>query len=207
MRRGELFSIRIDQIDFGDDPIVWVRRNQDDPSDSRRYQPSAKTKERPLPLPDALAVQINRYIMQVRSKIGPARRHPYLIVSHKRGSKWGSPLSMSAIYSRIFSQIRRVDSEFAKIRPHSFRHHFNYELSAAIDRHNSNIRPEAPLAGEHHISEAKEIQVRTFLNGHRNTASGEVYNQRHVRETSDTVARGMQSELIRRGDGTTERKD
>jgi len=50
MRRGELLSLRIDQLDFGDEPSVWVRRNQDDPVDPRTNQPATKTKERPLPL-------------------------------------------------------------------------------------------------------------------------------------------------------------
>lgn len=49
MRRGELLSLRLDQFDLGHEPLVWVRRNHDDKHDSRRYQPVAKTKERPLP--------------------------------------------------------------------------------------------------------------------------------------------------------------
>ncbi|HHA2575811.1 TPA: site-specific integrase, partial [Stenotrophomonas maltophilia] len=53
MRRGELLSLRLDQFDLGHEPHVWVRRNQDDKHDPRPYQPVTKTKERPLPIPEA----------------------------------------------------------------------------------------------------------------------------------------------------------
>src|SRR5690606_14541625 len=43
MRRGELLSLRVDQIDFGEEPLLWVRRNQDDRHDPRPNQPSTKT--------------------------------------------------------------------------------------------------------------------------------------------------------------------
>lgn len=71
MRRGELLSLHIDQFELGHEPQVWIRRNHDDVHDSRRRQPVAKTKERPLPLPQMLAAQIQRYIIQVRAKIAP----------------------------------------------------------------------------------------------------------------------------------------
>src|SRR5699024_10101276 len=47
MRRGELLSLRLDQLDLGEEPQVWVRRNQDDEHDPRPNQPVSKTKERP----------------------------------------------------------------------------------------------------------------------------------------------------------------
>lgn len=72
MRRGELLSLRIDQFELGHEPRVWIRRNQDDAHGSRRYQPVSKAKERLLPLPQALAEQVQRYIMQVRARIALA---------------------------------------------------------------------------------------------------------------------------------------
>ena len=123
MRRGELLSLRLDQFDLGHEPRVWVRRNQDDKQDPRPYQPVAKTKERPLPLPEMLANQIDRYMLNARARIGPARRHPYLLVSHRKGSTWGKPLSASALSSEIFPRMRAADSAFEAIHPHAFRHH------------------------------------------------------------------------------------
>ena len=192
MRRGELLSLRLEQFDLGHEPHVWVRRNQDDKHDPRPYQPVAKTKERPLPLPETLANQIDRYMLNVRARIGPARRHPYLLVSHRKGSTWGKPLSASALSSQIFSRMRAVDSAFEAIHPHAFRHHFNYELSASIDKHNAKVRS-AGDAEASPISEAKELDVRAFLNGHRSRDSGATYNRRHTREASDKAARQVQA--------------
>lgn len=192
MRRGELLSLRLDQFDLGHEPHVWVRRNQDDKHDPRPYQPVTKTKERPLPIPEMLANQIDRYILKVRAKISPARRHPYLLVSHRKGDTWGRPLSTSALSSQVFSRMRAVDPAFEAIHPHAFRHHFNYELSVSIDKHNAKVRS-AEDAEASPISEAKELDVRAFLNGHRSKASGATYNRRHIREASDKAARQVQA--------------
>ena len=197
MRRGELLSLRLDQFDLGHEPRVWVRRNHDDIHDSRRYQPAAKTKERLLPIPLSLADQIQRYILQVRAKIAPARRHPYLLVTHGKGSTWGKPLTISALSSQIFVRMRVVDPAFAHIRPHSFRHHFNYQLSVSIDNHNAKAARATDGPGPVPISEARELDVRAFLNGHRNKASGAAYNRRHILEASDEAIRQVQAGLMR----------
>ncbi|MCO5054750.1 site-specific integrase [Thermomonas sp.] len=192
MRRGELLSLRIDQFDLGHEPHVWVRRNQDDAHDSRRYQPVAKTKERPLPLSESLTNQIDRYIFQVRAKIGPARKHPYLFVSHHKSRGWGKPLSISAL-NQMFDRMRKVDPAFAAIHTHAFRHHFNYELSVSIDENNAKARAKETGSDSSPISEARELDVRAFLNGHRSKASGTRYNRRHIREASDKAARMVQA--------------
>lgn len=188
MRIGELLSLRLDQFDLGHAPTVRIKRNQDDVHDSRRYQPVAKTKERQIPLPDELGSMIQRYIMQVRSKVKPARRHPYLIVSHRKDRTWGHPLSVSTV-RQIFKRMRSVDAEFDCIHPHAFRHHFNYRLSAEIDKRNRKGEQGATAP----ITEARELDIRAHLNGHRNKRSGETYNRRHIRESSDEAARMVQA--------------
>lgn len=195
MRRGELLSLRLDQIEMGDQPRVWIRRNHDDALDSRRYQPVAKTKERLLPIPNALVDQIYRYIMNVRVRIAPARKHPYLLVSHRRDDSWGAPLSAASINSRIFHQMALVDPEFKKVSPHAFRRFFNYELSLSIDRRNAKAMGHP---GDHTvppISEARESDVRAYLMGHRSRESGAVYNRRHIQETSDRAVLELQAAL------------
>jgi len=199
MRRSEVLSLRIDQFEFGHEPRVWVRRNQDDIHDPRAYQPVPKSKERPLPLPMALAEQVQHYIMQVRAKLPPARRHPYLVVSHRKGRTWGQPLSLSAVSSQMFRRMRSVDPAFVEIHPHAFRHHFNYELSVSIDEHNAKVGMGSDERIGGRVSESREADIRAFLNGHRSKASAAVYNRRHTREASDKAIRQVQGGLMGRG--------
>lgn len=193
MRRGELLSLRISDFDFGNEPLVWIRRTQDDRYDNRSYQPVAKTKERPLPLPQFLADQIQGYVTTVRAKITPARKHPYLFVAHRKGKGLGQPLSQSALGSQIMARMRTVDPEFELIYPHSFRHHFNYELSVRIDQQNKKVKKHPEGSTAKLVTEAQELDIRAFLNGHRSNASGAAYNKRHIREEADRAARGVQS--------------
>jgi integrase len=205
MRRGELLSLRIDQFDFGNEPLVWVRRNQDDHCDSRRHQPVAKTKERPLPMPGALAAQIQGYVMNHRANVAPARKHPYLLVSHRKGRTFGTPLSQSALGNQIMQKMRQVDPAFSCFHPHAFRHHFNYELSRRIDEHNAQAR-KSPVDGLKPITDANELDMRAFLNGQRSRASGLPYNQRHIRESSDKAMRNLQNAIMKslKGNGNDE---
>jgi integrase len=196
IRRGELLSLRIDQIDLGDEPQVWVRRNHDDLLDSRRYQPLAKTKERPIPIPEGLANLIHENVMKHRARIKSARQHPYLLVTHHKGEHWGKPLSLSSV-GRIMETMRSVDEAFGDIHPHAFRHHFNYELSVAIDAHNARARQGAASGEQSFVSEGRELDIRAFLAGHWSKASGAVYNKRHIREVSDKAVRELQSGLGR----------
>lgn len=195
MRRGELLSLRVDQFELGHEPQVWIRRNHDDDLDPRRHQPVTKTKERLLSIPQGLAEQIQRYIMQVRAKITPARRHPYLLVAHRKGNTWGNPLSASALNSQIFTRMRSVDPDFKQIHPHAFRHYFNYELSVSIDRHNAQAQNETNGPRTTPINEARELDMRAYLNGHRDKSSGAAYNHRHIRESSDRAIRQLQAGL------------
>lgn len=196
MRRGELLSLRIDDLELGNEPLVWLRRNQDDVSDPRPYQGVPKTKERALPLPRALADQVQDYILNVRSGIPQARRHPYLIVSHQKGPGYGKPLSAAALGTQIMRKMRQVDPAFSAIHPHAFRHHFNYELSCGIDEHNRKARSgSAEYATLEPISEARELDIRASLNGHRSRESGVAYNQRHIRETADRAVRELQTSM------------
>ena len=204
MRRGELLSLCVGDIDGGHEPIVWVRRNHDDAADPRRHQPVAKTKERPLPISMELAAQIQDYVLHHRAKTPAVRWHGYLLVSHKRDATFGRPLSQTALGSQIMAKMRSVDSAFADIHPHSFRHHFNYELSKRVDEHNARAREQGVGGGLMPISEAREKDVRAFVNGHRSKASADTYNQRHVREVADRAIREVQSGM--RSIGSTGRK-
>lgn len=96
-------------------------------------------------------------------------------------------------------KVRSVDPAFADIHPHAFRHHFNYELSRRVDEHNARAREQGAGKGLTPISEAREKDVRAFVNGHRSKASAATYNQRHLREMADRAIREVQSAMSDHG--------
>ena len=194
IRLGELLSLRLDTLELGQEPYITVRRTHDDLHDTRAYQPVAKTKERILPIDDDLAYKIYDYVMKDRAKTPGATRHPYLLVTHRRGQTCGQPLSMSAIGNAVFSPMRRLREEFRNIHPHIFRHHLNCRVSERIDEHNRRVASgREPVSGR--ISSGREQAMRAHLNGHRSIRSGEVYNRRHVRESASKIVRDLQDEM------------
>ncbi len=57
IRGGELLNIRIQDIDFSSNRILIVRR-ADERADSRTNEPTAKTRERLIPLAESLGQEI-----------------------------------------------------------------------------------------------------------------------------------------------------
>ena len=189
VRLGELLSLRLDSVVTSNPPSITVRRTHDDPHDPRAYQPVSKTKEGTLDISDDLARAIHRYYMEDRRMTPGARRHPYLFVTHRKGHTCGQPLSMGSVSNRVFGAMQRVRPEFSSIRPHSFRHHRNYEFSKAVDEHNRKAKAEDDPSIQP-ISPERELRMRGHLNRHRSLKSGEKYNRRHVQEsTSEAVLR------------------
>ena len=198
IRLGELLSLRLDNIQTGDEPTITVRRTHDDRHDPRAYQPVSKTKERTLPITDDLAMKLYDYSMNDRATTPGANRHPYLFVTHRKGKTCGQPLSVSSVSNKVFASMRGVRREFAIIHAHSFRHYKSYVFSKAVDAHNRKARSgEDPTIEP--ISDGRELRMRAHLNGHRSLKSGEPYNQRHVREATDRAVLDTQQRQCDRG--------
>lgn len=87
IRRGECLGIKIDDINFQDDTLL-IRRRADDPDDPRKDQPNTKTRDRKLYLEPVLVAMLQKYIMDVRSKIPGAKKHTFLFVTHKAGKRF-----------------------------------------------------------------------------------------------------------------------
>ena len=184
IRLGEVLSLRLDNIETGNEPTVSVRRTHDDQHDSRAYQPVAKTQERTLGISDKLAVKIHDYCMKDRAVTPGANRHPYLLVTHRKGKTCGQPLSVSSVSNKVFASMRGVRREFAIIHAHSFRLYKNYVFSKVVDEHNRKARSgEDPTIEP--ISDGREQRMRAHFNGHLSLKSAEAYNRRHVREATD----------------------
>jgi integrase len=129
VRRGELLGIKISNVDFRKNEILIARR-ADDPDDSRRTQPNAKTADRILPMSDGLACQIKDYILGPRRAIRSARQHEFLFVANGTGR----PLSLIAL-NKVFVLLRnKFPGLTSTLSPHVLRHTWNDEFSAVMDK-------------------------------------------------------------------------
>lgn len=186
MRSGEILALQIGDIDFNDDKISIVRRH-DNPHDTRKRQPVAKTLERDIPIPLALKKRLRDYVMSVRSKVVNIKSPPFLFVTHKRGKYQGQPLSESSFKNRVLGPVTKSNQElFEEVSRHGFRHNFNHRLSQKIDAINLRAKTDSNVM---HINEKMQIQIRKQLNGWSSDGSAETYNLRYVREISNNLMR------------------
>jgi integrase len=186
MRAGEILALQIQDIDFQNGTISVVRRH-DAIEDPRKKQPVAKTNERIIPVDKALTNRLREYIMDRRSKIPAARKHPYIFVTHKHGKYHGKPISNSTFVNRVLKPAVAVQPELLEeITRHGFRHNFNYKLSKKIDALNKAAKENPKI---NPINEKREIQIRKELNGWSSDKTAETYNLRHIREEADRVMR------------------
>lgn len=158
IRRGELLSIQIPYIDIGTaKPSITIRRTYDDKFDTRKIQAVSKTKERRLPISQKIAQLIDDYIMNYRSKIPYANKHPYLFVTHKKGRTQGNPISTSSFDNVIVPMIKKVAPKFSIIHPHIFRHEWNLIFSRKIDENNKSVNNDS--SHKDFISPEKEAKI------------------------------------------------
>jgi integrase len=166
MRRGEMLSLKIRQVEF---PLAraTIIRNQDDKADPRRRQPAAKSYGRLVPLERDLAALTQRYIKE-RSKIEVARKHGFLFVSDA-----GKPLQLSAL-TQIFVDLRKTCPTLGPLTAHVLRHTWNEVFS-----------DEAAAIG---MDPDEERRVRIELMGWSPTSTMPDYYLRR-----STIAKGMET--------------
>ena len=182
IRSGELLSLQVNDIDFLEGRLSVVRRH-DAKEDPRILQPTVKTRARTVPIDIGLAQRIRKYVMEVRSVIPQARKHPYIFVTHKKGKFYGQPVSNSTFVNRIVNPAISVCPEIlSEISRHGFRHYFNYRLSKLIDERNEAAKTNPSIKS---INEKQELQIRKELNGWASDSTAETYNLRHIREEAN----------------------
>lgn len=204
-RSGELLGLQIGDIDFTHNRISIVRRH-DTVDDWRARQPVAKTLERSLRIKEELIQRLRRYIIDVRSKIPFATKHPYIFVTHKKGKYQGYPISNSNFKDRILRAATMKRPElYQDITRHGFRHNFNYIISVRADANNKAVarnKEQAISEGRTLITEAQEIKNRKELNGWASDKSAQIYNRRHTKEQADLLMLGdmdLQINSIKKG--------
>src|SRR6218665_2302318 len=90
MRRGELLSIRLEDLE-PNKPFIKIVRRLHDLNDPRPWQPTPKTRERTVELRPAIMRAVWKYIA-MRGQLKAARRHGYLIVAAD-----GEPMGYSTV--------------------------------------------------------------------------------------------------------------
>lgn len=180
IRHGELLAMKVSDFDFQRNEVVIPRRS-DDVDDPRANQPKAKTLDRRIPLTSELSDKVYRYVMENRRHHRAARRHSFLLVTHKKGPYAGHPLR-SAGLQKIMSTIRSVaGGDLDQLCPHVLRHTTNDNFSRLMD--------------EQDVKEEAEQKMRSNLMGWREgSGTAAVYTRRHTEEK----ARGAMLKLQER---------
>ena len=176
LRKGELAGLYVSDINISENTISIYRR-QNNKLEKRIDAPSVKTGERTIPIPDDLVSIIDLYILKHRSKIKEAKKHPYLLISHKRNK--GKPMTLKSI-AEVFVRLHKIFPELKGISAHDFRHNMNYRISKMIDENFADKTPEDKSV----IDE----QVRPHIMGHSpNSKMQQVYNKRYNIEEANKI--------------------
>ena len=182
LRRGELLNLKINDIDFLQGTLRVVRR-PDSTGDVRVHQPTAKTRQRTIPLLSELISHIHNYVLRYRSKLPAAKSHGYLFVTHKEGPTQGLPLSVSAFQKWM----RTIASIFedSGLHAHALRHHWNYLFSKMMDAER--------------VSPQREERIRSYLMGWKETSgTAAVYNKRHIKKQAAEAVLELQNKYLKR---------
>lgn len=176
MRRGELLNLRIGDINFGENTLAVVRRPDSD-LDTRKHQPTAKTRPRRIRIAPTLVEKIANYVKNARRKVPGARKHDYLFVTHKAGPTQGAPLSIGA-FNKWMGRISAI-VENAGFHAHALRHNWNYQFSR--------------LAEEKGMSPEEEEKIRSYWMGWSETSgTAGTYNRRHTKEKAQKAGLELQ---------------
>ena len=125
LRIGEMLKLALNQVPRGHEEHIVVKRNPDDPNDSRIEEPQVKTNERELFLPEPVSRMLGTYITRHR----PRSTSPFVFLA-----QGGEPLSLRGS-RHIVEQISRVSS--VHLTWHRFRHTYLDRLYESLsDRPN-----------------------------------------------------------------------
>ncbi|WP_194727294.1 tyrosine-type recombinase/integrase [Noviherbaspirillum malthae] len=180
LRRGEILGLRVEDIDWANNTITVIRR-QDNKADKRRREPKAKTRERHVPVSADLLMAIHEYL----SEPGLRKDHvkdgnPFVFISRE-----GDPLTASGV-QKIFQTVREEFPEFPrKLSAHICRHTANYILSKAFEAQG--------VTGEE-----ADNQRRDFNGWSEKSTMPIRYNQRHIAEKTAISVLKAQEDFARR---------
>lgn len=184
IRGGELLNICIRDIDWKRHQLVVARR-PDEKGDPRRRQPLVKTLDRRIPLSDTLVERLHAYVVKHRNKVPGARKHDYLLVTHKGGTTRGQPLSISG-YQKVIKVVAAAAPELEGIHGHLLRHGWNERFSDYMDRQEQPLSPE------------RQEALRSYAQGWKEcSGTSATYNRRFIERKAREAQLELQKGTIR----------
>lgn len=186
-RRGDHASLKIQDMIFeGSFDEISIVRRPNDPSDSRKFIASTKTKPHQSQVPKTLMVQVQDYIKNVRSQYPKSNNHEFVFVTENNSKGTiGEPLSLSSI-DKIFE---KLSAEIGfKVHCHLLRYKFNEILTE--------------LAGELGLSHDETEKMRKYMMGWtRDSEMAEKYNRFKINKATKALNKARQDKMTAAANG------
>ncbi|WP_312537994.1 MULTISPECIES: site-specific integrase [Pseudomonadales] len=143
LRRSEMLLIKTSDAHWHSRQLAVVNL-EDESLDPRTMAPQFKTHERMLVMTDDLYEAIIEYESKYRHRkhrngASQARRHPFLLVAHKRNE--GGPLTIKAV-DGVLSKVREIAPELAHVHLHILRHDAVYTMLESMSEELAMLTPE-----------------------------------------------------------------
>ncbi|MBD1551089.1 site-specific integrase [Pseudomonas typographi] len=143
LRRSEMLLIKTSDIHWHNRQLAVVNL-EDESLDPRTMAPQFKTNERMLVMTDDLYDAITEYESKYRhrkprSATSQARKHPFLLVAHKRNE--GGPLTIKAV-DGVLTRVREIAPELAHVHTHLLRHDSVYTMLESMREELALLTPE-----------------------------------------------------------------
>lgn len=143
LRRSEMLLIKTSDVHWHSRQLAVVNL-EDESLDPRTMAPQFKTHERMLVMTDDLYDAITEYESKYRhrkprSGTSQARRHPFLLVAHKRNE--GGPLTIKAV-DGVLARVREIAPELAHVHTHILRHDAVYTMLESMREELAALTPE-----------------------------------------------------------------
>jgi integrase len=143
LRRSEMLLIKTSDIHWHSRQLAVVNL-EDESLDPRTMAPQFKTHERMLVMADDLYDALTEYESKYRHRkprngASQARRHPFLLVAHKRNE--GGPLTIKAV-DGVLSKVREIAPELAHVHLHILRHDAVYTMLESMREELATLTPE-----------------------------------------------------------------
>jgi integrase len=177
-RASELLQIKTTDFDFVHNEVV-IGQRRNDPTDPRIHEPVPKTLDRRLGVNSELIRAVHDYILRDRRRFEAARRHEFLLVTHRKGPFQGKPLTQRGL-NKIFETIRKAQPELLRdLHPHILRHTANDLFSELAEREK--------------IPEAREEQLRSYKFGWKyGSGTARSYTRRYIEREANQLSLKMQ---------------